>query len=158
MTAIGKGHGAGKLILFGEHSVVYGQPAIVTGLPMGAEAEVRAVDGEVSTLRLLDGATDELFLMTDTDESDESVADSLRAILGAFDGLDTAIDADVTIHIPIGAGLGSSAAFAAALARGVADLIDDPDAVEDAVGASEAVFHGNASGVDQAAALSGGLF
>lgn len=158
MTAIGKGHGAGKLILFGEHSVVYGQPAIVTGLPLGAEAEVRAEEGGVSTLRLLDGSNDELFLMTDTEETEESVADALRAVLGAFDTLDTSIDADVTIHIPIGAGLGSSAAFAAALARGIADLIDEPDAVEDAVGASEAVFHGNASGIDQAAALSGGLF
>jgi mevalonate kinase len=158
MTSLGKGHGSGKLILFGEHSVVYGQPAIVTGLPMGAEAVVRRSDGDVSTLRLLDGDTDELFLMTDSEDTEESIGDSLRAILGAFESLDSAIDADVTINIPIGAGLGSSAAFAAALARGIADLVDEPDSVEAAVDASESVFHGNASGIDQAAALSGGLF
>jgi mevalonate kinase len=158
MESVGKGQGAGKLILFGEHAVVYGQPAIVTGLPIGAEAEVRPSDGEESTVRLLDGTNGELFLVTDTGETEESIADALRAIVGTFDNLDSPIDADVTIHIPIGAGLGSSAAFAAALARGIADLIDDTDSVEDAVRASENVFHGNASGIDQAAALSGGLF
>lgn len=159
MSSIGRGHGSGKLILFGEHSVVYGKPAIVTGLPLGARAKVRRSDADVSTLRLHDGTSDELFLMTDEDDQEESVAEALRAIMNAFETLDYSVDAEVTIDIPIGAGLGSSAAFAAALARAIADLIDDgDDSVEAAVNGSEGVFHGNASGIDQAAALSGGLF
>lgn len=158
MTSVGTGHGSGKLILFGEHAVVYGKPAIVSGLSLGAEARVRRSEGDVSTIRLLDGDEEELFLMTDTEADDEPVADALRALIDSFPTLDSAVDADVTISIPIGAGLGSSAAFAAALARGIAELIDDPDSIEAAVSASESVFHGNASGIDQAAALSGGLF
>jgi mevalonate kinase len=49
--------------------------------------------------------------------------------------------------------------MAAAVARAlVVDLHLGEEAVEAAVAASEAVFHGSASGIDQAAALTGGVF
>ena len=90
-------------------------------------------------------------------DAQEPLGRAYAAILQALD-VHESVAVDVAIHIPLGAGLGSSAAMAAAAARAVQTMRELPAVhVERAVAASEAVFHGNASGVDQAAALRGGL-
>ncbi len=79
----------------------------------------------------------------------------LFAKLGAEPG---ALDVDLEADLPAGAGLGSSAAMAVAVARAVGARSGATEAeLEAAVAASEAVFHGNPSGVDAAAALRGGI-
>jgi len=151
----GRGRGHGKLILFGEHAVVYGSPAVVGGLDQGAEATARAFDGRSSRVRVESGSTT-------SDEQRATVHEAFDAVVGAFgDALPGPVEVDVEIGIPVGVGLGSSAAFCAAVARAVADWADPgseaDDLVEEAVSAGESVFHGNPSGLDQAAALDGGL-
>ncbi len=69
----------------------------------------------------------------------------------------------IDLSIPVGAGLGSSAAMAVAVARAAAQLCElaNDDArgrVDEAVAASESVFHGKASGIDQTAAMGAGFF
>lgn len=157
MAMSAEGEGRGKLILFGEHAVVYGVPAIVAGLPLGARAQVVLLDEGPSRLCLIDPDSDRPLAVCDESHADQPLAQALSAILAAF-GDEVAVDARVYIDIPAGAGLGSSAALAAAIARALAALLDRPSAVQAAVAASEAIFHGDASGIDQAAALSGGLF
>lgn len=149
------GNGSGKLILFGEHAVVYGHPAIVAGLGTGATAAAHfAAEAHMT---LTNGMTGERLAEVKPD-GEAPLARAYKAILDTF-GIEGPMAVDVALHLPIGAGLGSSAAMAVAVARAIQTIAGGaPGTVPRAVDASEHVFHGTPSGVDQAAALGGGVF
>lgn len=152
------GQGCGKLILFGEHSVVYGQPAIVAGLPRGATAFVRMSTDP--SLTVVNGRTGNVHVEVAPDADGEPLAQAFASILEMLE-VEVPVGVHVTIDIPMGAGLGSSAAMATAIARALTQFAGQTMAsvaVEAAVSRSEEVFHGNPSGIDQAAALGGGIF
>jgi mevalonate kinase len=68
------------------------------------------------------------------------------------------IDVEVDADLPPGAGLGSSAAFSVAVARSLGSRSGaSDDAIASATDSAERLFHHNASGVDAAAALHGGV-
>jgi len=165
----------GKVYLFGEHAVVYGEPAVPCAIDRRARVTVeqRADDHlRVHAEDLsLDGFTVEYGGTTDADP-DVDVSQSLvEAATGYVDAaVEQARDAadapeagfDITIEseIPLGAGLGSSAAvtaagiYAAAEELG-ADLSTD-EVAERAYSAELAVQEGNASRADTFCSATGG--
>ncbi|MEF8855890.1 MAG: mevalonate kinase [Haloplanus sp.] len=119
----------GKVYIFGEHAVVYGEPAIPCAIERRATVSVEARDDDhvrVSATDLsLDGFTVEYAGSTD-DRPDVDVPASLvEAAMGyidaaveqardAADAPDAGFDITVESEIPLGAGLGSSAAVTVA--------------------------------------------
>jgi mevalonate kinase len=62
-----RGTAYGKVILFGEHAVVYGVPALAVGIDRGAWAEAAETEGAISTLHVRG------WNVTVTDDVDEAV-------------------------------------------------------------------------------------
>ena len=136
---IGRGHG--KLILCGEHAVVYGYPAIAMAVDRGTTVRLIARPGPTSA--------------SDATIDDPRLPRALLTVLPA-EGYGVEIRTD----LPIGRGMGSSAALAVALVRANAARTGEPldaDTLWDRAMDVERVFHGNPSGLDHALSARGGL-
>ncbi|MBN1890542.1 MAG: mevalonate kinase [Thermoflexales bacterium] len=140
----------GKIILLGEHAVVYGQPALAAPVTQArAEARVRlAPRGSGCTIRATDmGRT----LRLAQAAGDEPLAAAVRGTLAHVQA--TEPDVTITIHstIPIAGGLGSGAAVSTALVRALAAHLGhalDDEAVSALVFEVEKLYHGTPSGID----------
>jgi mevalonate kinase len=143
------GQASGKVILLGEHAVVYGEPAIASALGKGCEVEITPARGDVPHL-LLDTR------ILRVDDADHAVCRAVRVALDAA-GLDRSkLDVAIRFDLPVGAGLGSSAALAVALVRAAFSSVDEATLVH-VSHEIEKVFHGNPSGLDAKLAISGSL-
>jgi mevalonate kinase len=162
----GRGQGYGKIILLGEHSVVYGRPAIAAGLATGcvATAEPGASDSltvEPWKVRVAPSQPEpdpERELLRRGFEVVCDLASERVRALGRSQRQPLALQA--SMQIPGGAGLGGSAALSVAVIRALADALGYAQSEEEVVAASlawERVFHGNPSGIDSAMAVTGGL-
>ncbi|MBX3204064.1 MAG: mevalonate kinase [Labilithrix sp.] len=148
-----EGAARGKVILFGEHAVVYGVPAIAVGIERGARARAEAIATGPSTLRVRDW---NMKVREDDPETPlaRAFGDLLRVTREAGVSV-SAVSVEAESDLPPGGGLGCSAALGVAVARAL-DPEASPEVIADRAGAWEAVFHGNASGVDAAVASLGG--
>lgn len=140
----------GKIILLGEHAVVYGVPAIAAGIARGAEAEASTAPRAVLEIERLGRFRS---------GEPHDTARAFSALLAALSAPPCAVRA--RLELPPGCGLGGSAALGVAIARAVLDHLGTPHEAEDArvlkaTEAWETVFHGNPSGIDAAAAARGG--
>jgi mevalonate kinase len=144
---------SGKVILLGEHAVVYGAPALAVGLDRGVTAV--AERASVASLRIGEKQA------TAGDGSD--LARALAALSASLGAPPLAVT--VELELPAGSGLGASAALGVGIARAMLEVTEpgvSPATAEArarvlaAADAWERVFHGNPSGIDAAAAESGG--
>ena len=132
------GFGRGKLILCGEHAVVYGHPALAAAIDLGVRVDLTPHDGP-----------------THAPGADTRLTAALRVALP-----ERGWRVSITSDLPVGRGMGSSAALSVALVRAAAAIEGHrPTAAEvyDRAFAIERVFHGNPSGLDHAVSDRGGL-
>lgn len=141
------GFGFGKVILLGEHAVVFGQPALAAGLSVGVRARATPGEGRVRIPAW----------NVEARVGDGSIVGAAIGKLLVRLGTDP-LDLDLDTDLPARAGLGSSAAMAVAVARAASIRLGCSDAdLRAAVNEAETMFHNTPSGIDAAASMSGGV-
>jgi mevalonate kinase len=153
---VGRAHG--KVILLGEHAVVYGASALCGAIAAGVQ--LRAVDGK--GVLWVPGRASGGALEPITTTQAGALGQAYRAVVHrlGLDGCSLPCDLVAQLDIPLGGGLGGSAALSVALARALDRVLGlglDQAQVRAAAGAAEEVFHGRASGLDHTLASSGGF-
>lgn len=155
----------GKLTLFGEHFVVYGNPAILAAInkrisitlkPNGTDTiRIRYAGMQLSVPIVRgrfhkDGTSSTSFLYPIL-----SCMDSVQHYLGDLSGLDVSIESQV----PDGEGLGSSAASCVAMVGALQSLFfkEDRSKIFEVAAQAERIIHKNSSGADCYASTFGGI-
>jgi len=156
-----------KVILFGEHFVVYGEPAIV--LAIDKRAYVRATlrkDNQIYinsySLKASGFFADECF---QTEKGGKEAEKKLQPINIIVQKIQARINEKVGVNIeikssiPVAVGLGSSAAVAASVAAAVSKLLGitlSKEEIFKLAYEAERLVHGTPSGIDPAIATYGG--
>jgi mevalonate kinase len=141
---------SGKMILFGEHAVVYGRPALAVPLS-DLHARVRVENG--SERGVIIRARDlKRTIVLGAAPADDPLAAITRAALGKLRA-DTAVSLDLWIEsdIPLASGLGSGAAVSTAIVRALAAHLGQPlspEQISALVFETEKLHHGTPSGID----------
>ena len=143
-----------KIILCGEHAVVYNQPAIAVPVP-SLRAIARAYAPRKQVRGLVVSAVDlnQEYILTDVEQYDSSNPILLAAqlFLARFGLPVPDVKVTLTSDIPVASGLGSGAAITTAFLRVLSLALNQPIAKEDLndlVYEVEKVHHGTPSGVD----------
>jgi len=143
----------GKVILFGEHAVVYGQPAIavpvtevaakaiITPDPAAPSGSIHITAPQIS----LDANFAEL-------PAENPIAAAIRGTMNALKiSQPPAFNLRVTSTIPVAGGLGSGAAVSVAIIRAISAFLGHPlpgDQVSALAFEVEKLHHGTPSGID----------
>lgn len=143
----------GKIILFGEHAVVYGRPAIAVPVtqvnartiimadPKGALGSVRVVAPNIG----LDAELDEL-------SHDDPLAAAIQSVLTILKlNAVPSCNIRITSTIPIAAGMGSGAAVTISIIRAFSTFLGHPltdEQISNLTFEVEKLHHGTPSGID----------
>ncbi len=154
---MGFGSGKGKAILFGEHFVVYGLPALAAGIASETTAKitrVRSIGWKLVDNRpAMPGYKEKKF-----DEQKASIENILDHL--AIDTTKLGFQIDLEGDLVCASGIGASAASCVAIVRALSDEFSlnlNDDQVNAAAYIGEKGYHGTPSGLDNTASTFGGL-
>jgi mevalonate kinase len=147
-------HAAGKVILVGEHAVVYGRPAVA--LPVSqVRAQATVEDADEGQGIIIVAADLGLTLAMGRRNLEGTLHPLEVTVAGVLEHLGLGMEHDLTITvtstIPIARGLGSGAAVSTAITRAVARHLSTElaaDEVSRLVYEVERLHHGTPSGID----------
>ena len=143
---------SGKIILFGEHAVVYGYPAIAVPIDT-IQVKVSilpAINKEQSIIKLRNINWHDDVLFTALDENDP-IRISIKNVFALINQTPPHFEMTISSSIPIAAGLGSSAALAVAITKGMSRFLGiylSNDEINVLAYKSEEIQHGSPSGID----------
>jgi mevalonate kinase len=145
-----KSSAPGKIILFGEHAVVYGRPALAVPVTQ-VHADVEILDAPGAGI-WIDAPDINLHAELNTLPSDDPIA----SVINNFFFLERVspfprLEIKITSTIPVASGLGSGAAVSVALTRALASYLSHPMSDQELnafVYEIEKIHHGTPSGID----------
>lgn len=154
-----KASAPGKIILFGEHAVVYNRPALAVPVNQ-VQAEVEVSDSPTQGIWIHAPVVD-LHAELSTLPSDHPIASVILMVFSPpftssqflkdrMNG-ETGVEINITSTIPVAAGLGSGAAVSVALIRALAHYVGNSlsdEQVNLLVFEVEKHYHGTPSGID----------
>lgn len=142
----------GKIILFGEHAVVYGRPAIAAPISQ-LRARATVSPSSSNNCYLIAPDLNRHNRLQDLPD-DDALALAARLVLKAGQ-IETIPDVTIRVNsqIPIASGMGSGAAIAAAIIRALAQHLNRPDLQSNEMVSAltyevEKIHHGTPSGID----------
>ena len=154
---MGTGKGYGKTILFGEHFVVYGLPAIASALSSYTTADIQVDDGKgwevIDNRPATPGYREKKY--DEATQAIKNVIEYMNIDVGC-QKLKITFSGDLIVA----SGVGASAAQATSLARALNDhftLMWDDEKINEAAYEGEKAYHGTPSGIDNTASTYGGL-
>lgn len=145
-----KASAPGKIILFGEHAVVYNRPALAVPVTQ-VHVDVEVRDSDTAGVWIHAPVID-LHAELSTLPSDHPIGSVILGLLqrfGIFNPPDLEIKIDSTI--PVASGLGSGAAVSVALIRAISSYFSyslTNEQINSLVYESERLHHGTPSGID----------
>ena len=154
---MGTGKGYGKTILFGEHFVVYGLPAIASALGAFTTADVKVVEGSGFAVDDQRPATPG-YKEKKFDQAMQSVANVISHLNVDIENQKLWIS--FAGDLIAASGVGASAAQCTSLARALNETFDlglDDEGINEAAYEGEKAYHGTPSGIDNTASTYGGL-
>ena len=138
----------GKVILLGEHAVVYGRWALAAPIPLAVEARIANASDSVQLLIPRWGVEQRVPPLR---EHPTGIAAILALLLERLDLADRYMTIEVFPHVPRAVGLGCSAALAVSVTRALDKHFHlglDDQSVNNFAFECERTAHGNPSGVD----------
>jgi hydroxymethylglutaryl-CoA reductase len=158
-TAVAQGteprsYASGKIILLGEHAVVYGRPALAAPIPLAVEA--RVVDSADTVLLIPRWGIEQR--VPPMSENPQGVTGILALLLERLDLASRALTIEAFPNVPRAMGLGGSSALAVAVIRALSDhfkLDLSNERVNELAFECERAAHGTPSGVDNTIATYG---
>jgi len=154
---MGTGSGKGKAILFGEHFVVYGLPALAAGIAAETTAKLTRVRSFGHTL-VDNRPAMPSYKETKADEQKASLENILKHL--NIDTTKMGFQIDLGGDLVCASGIGASAASCVAIVRALNDEFNlglDNEQVNAAAYEGEKGYHGTPSGLDNTASTYGGL-
>lgn len=149
-----RSYASGKIILLGEHAVVYGRPALAAPIPLAVEA--RVVDSADTVLLIPRwGIEQRVPPMT---ENPQGLTGILALLLERLDLASRSLTIEAFPNVPRAMGLGGSSALAVAVIRALSDhfkLDLSNESVNELAFECEKAAHGTPSGVDNTIATYG---
>ena len=150
----------GKIILFGDHAVVYDRPAIAAAIDIRARSLVSESSTKISTLSVPDLYQNKQFRMNQTifPEDLTALKFTIDNLVSSSD-LNKYFDIEITSEIPSSVGLGSSAAVSVALVASLFSFLRKPfdlEKIKEMAHEAEKIIHSFPSGIDTAISTYGG--